>query len=185
MSRYCHPSATRIEPYQQGGLDSLCGLYALINAVRLLHAEANSLSGQRCKRLFAEGMDILTTKKGSRDAAHWGMTVERQRKLAKALLKVEALADYPPLHLGTPLPQIAKVEDLEAAIEETLANGAILLVCFHGRISHHSLVVGHTPARVLLFDSNGMQFLCKPSLKFSEDQNGTLALHALAPLGFD
>lgn len=182
MSQYCHPSAMRLEPYQQGRLDYLCGLYALINGAHLLHAKANLLSGHRCKHLFAEGMDFLTSKKGSRDAAHWGMTVERQRKLAKALFKGEALADHPPLRLGPPLPQMAKVEDLEIAIEEALANRAILLVCLHGRISHHSLIVGHTPARVLLFDSNGMQFIRKTSLRFSDDQSGTLVLHALTPL---
>lgn len=182
MSRYCHPSASQIEPLQQGRLDSLCGLYALINAARLLHAEATPLRGQRCKRLFAEGMDFLTAKKGSRDAAHWGMTVGRQRKLAKTLLQSEALEGLPPLHLGPRLPPMAKVEDYEAAIAGALARRAVLLVCLHGRISHHSVIVGHSPDRVLLFDSYGMQFIRKGSIKFADLQDGTLTLHALTPL---
>jgi hypothetical protein len=182
MSRQCHPSATRIEPYQQGGLDSLCGLYAVINAARLLHAEASPLSGQRCRRLFAEGMDFLTAKRGSRDAAHWGMTVGRQRKLAKALFNCEALANLPALRLGPPLPHTAKVEELEKVIEATLECGAVLLVYFHGRISHHSVVVGQTAKRVLLFDSDGTQFIRKSSLRLSDERSGTLTLHALTPL---
>lgn len=182
MTRDCHPVATRIKPYQQGGLDSLCGLYALINAARLLYADAHPLSGQRCKRLFAEGMDLLTAKKGSRDAPHWGMTVGQQRKLAKALFKSEVLDGLPPLHLGSRLSRTAKVEELEVAIQTMLRGDAALLVCFHGRISHHSVIVGQTPTRVLLFDSDGMQFIRKHSLSFSAEQDGTLTLHALTPL---
>jgi len=60
MTRQCHPNATRIEPYQQGRLDSLCGLYAPINGARLIYADTAPLTGQSCKRLFAEGMDFLT-----------------------------------------------------------------------------------------------------------------------------
>lgn len=182
MKPLLHPGAVLIKPFQQGGLDALCGLYALINAARLLYAEASPLHGQRCKRLFAEGMDFLTAKKGSRDATHWGMTVGRQRKLAKTLFQSDVLAGLPALHLGPPSPKMAKVQELESAIEAVLDDRAILLVCFHGQISHHSVIVGHTPARVKLFDSDGMQFIRKPSLRFSDDQDGTLRLHALAPL---
>lgn len=182
MKRQCHPNATQIEPYQQGRLDSLCGLYALINGVRLILADTAPLTGQSCKRLFADGMDFLTAKKGSRDAAHWGITVGRQRKLAKVLLASTALDGRLKLHLGPSLPHLATVDDLEVAIAGTLARRAVLLVCLHGRISHHSVIVGHTPERVLLFDSDGMQFIRKTSLRFSNDQNGTLTLHALTPL---
>lgn len=182
MTRQCHPFAKRIEPCQQGGLDSLCGLYALINAMRLVFAEMAPLSGQSCKRLFSEGMDFLTAKRGSRDAAHWGMTVRRQRKLAKALFKSEVLEGLHKLRLGLAMPPITRAEELDAAIGASLKSGAVLLVCLHGRISHHSVIVGHTPDRVLLFDSDGMQFIRKGSIKFSDDQNGTLTLHALTPL---
>lgn len=182
MTHMLHPGAKLVEPYQQGGLDALCGLYVLINGALLLHAEANPLSGQRCKRLFAEGMDFLTAQKGSRDAAHRGMTVGRQRRLAKALFKGEALANRPPLRLGPTLPQMAKVDDLETAIEGALASGAILLVCFQGRISHHSIIVGQTPARVLLCDSDRMRFVQKASLQFCTKQRDTLMLDSLVPM---
>jgi hypothetical protein len=182
MSRHCHPNVHLIEPYQQGGLDSLCGLYALINAARILYANGNPVTGQRCKRLFAEGIDFLTAKQGSRNAAHRGMTVAEQRKLAKALLKSETLAGHPSLHLGPRTKRIGKVGELEMAITSALEGGAVLLVCFHGRISHHSVIIGHTPARVLLFDSSGMTFVNKRSLRFSDAQGGSLTLHALTKL---
>jgi hypothetical protein len=110
------------------------------------------------------------------------MTVGRQRKLVKVLLASTALEGRPKLHLGPALPPLTTITDLETAIAGALARRAVILVCLHGRISHHSVIVGHTPDRVLLFDSDGMQFIRKGSIKFADDQNGTLTLHALSPL---
>lgn len=182
MTRHCHPSATLIEPYQQGRLDSLCGLYALINAMRLIYADTAPLTGQSSKRLFAEGMDFLTAKMCSRDAPQWGMTAGRQRKLAKALFKCEVLVKRPKLRHGPPAPPMASPDQLQSAIETVIADGGVLLACFQGRISHHSVIIGQTATRVLLFDSDGMRFVQKASIRFSEGHHGTLTLHAIAPL---
>lgn len=183
MTRKCHPSAKRIEPYQQGRLDSLCGLYALINAMRLIYADTAPLTGQSCKRLFAEGMDFLTAKRGSRDAAHWGMTMGRQRKLAKSLMVSAALEGRPKLRHGPALPPMTDLDHLQNTIETAITGGDVVLACFHGRISHHSVIVGQTPTRVLLFDSDGMKYLNKTSLKFRKAASGTLVLHAAARFG--
>src|SRR4051794_13683441 len=42
-------AARRIRPYHQGRLDGLCGLYALINALRLLRPR---LDEDACERVF-------------------------------------------------------------------------------------------------------------------------------------
>jgi hypothetical protein len=183
MAWHCHPSAKRIEPNYQGRLDSLCGLYALINAARLIYADTAPLTGQSCKRLFADGMDFLTAKKGSRDAAHWGMTVGRQRKLAKYVLASTVLEGRPKLRHGPTLPPISDLNHLQSTIDTAITGGDVLLACFHGRISHHTIIVGQTPTRVLLFDSDGMKYVNKASLTFCKGHGGTLVLHAAAQFG--
>ena len=110
------------------------------------------------------------------------MTGSEQRTIDQRAATIRAIDGRPKRLLGSALTPLAKVDNLEAAIGGVSARKAILLACFHGRISHHSVIVGHTPARVLLFDSDGMQFIRKPSLRFSDDQSGTLTLHALTPL---
>jgi hypothetical protein len=40
-------------PFQQGGLDSLCGLYAVINATRLAARPIRRLTANECSELFA------------------------------------------------------------------------------------------------------------------------------------
>ena len=60
----------KLSPFQQGGLDSLCGLYAVVNAVRL-SAQPIRLSSESCCELF----EVLT---GALDA---------QKKLHKMLIE--------------------------------------------------------------------------------------------------
>lgn len=178
-----HPGAALVEPYRQGQLDALCGLYALINALRILHAPNRPLSRRRCKMLFATGMDALIAKKKSRDAARSGMTVARQWKLAEVLFTSAALHGYPRAELYPALQRIAKVEEIDEALEELIAGGAVLLVGFDGRLSHHSVIVGVTDARVILFDSDGMRFVKKPSLRLKGSRHGSLSVDSLVPIG--
>jgi hypothetical protein len=185
MGTLLHPGAVLISPYQQGRLDSLCGLYALINATRVLHALHKPLSVRKCGDLFAAGIDALIAKPSSRNAAHHGMTVARQRKLANVLLATVPLRDRPSLMVRSPLPHISKVEKLDHALGEAIAAGDVLLACFSGRISHHSVIVGLSTSRIMLFDSDGIQFVKKSSLRFSGRKGGALALRSLMPIGFD
>lgn len=57
MTSKMHPGAAMTEPWQQGNLDALCGLYAIINALRLLHAPTGGLSRQVCKTLYRDGLE--------------------------------------------------------------------------------------------------------------------------------
>lgn len=185
MALTLHPGALLATPYQQGRLDALCGLYALINALRVLHAPHRPLPARLCKDLFATGMEALNAKPSSRGAVHSGMTVTRQRKLARTILKAAALSKLPKAALRTPLPRIGKVEDLDRILRERLSMGDVLLVCFHGRLSHHSVIVGVSPTRILLCDSDGLRFVLKSSIRLSGRDRGSLVLRNLAPMGWD
>lgn len=178
-----HPGAALITPYQQGRLDALCGLYALINALRVLHAPSRPLPVRCCKELFATGMDVLTAKSGSKAAVHSGMSVTRQRKLARAILKSAILRPLPKIVLRAPLPRATTMEALDRSLQAAIASGDVLLVCFHGRLSHHSVIVGISPARIILCDSDGLRYVLKASIRLPDRARGTLVLRNLAPLG--
>lgn len=178
-----HPGAALIMPHQQGRLDALCGLYALINALRVLHAPTRPLSLRCCKELFAHGMDALTAKSGGKAVVHSGMTVTRQRKLAKAILKSSTLRPLPKIVLRAPLPKTSTMEALDRGLQAAIADGNVLLVCLHGRLSHHSVIVGVSPARILLCDSDGLRYVLKASIRLTGRERGSLVLRNLAPLG--
>src|SRR3954470_7900897 len=50
-------AARRIRPYRQGRLDSLCGLYALINALRLLCPRLDEDDCERAFRVLLRSLD--------------------------------------------------------------------------------------------------------------------------------
>lgn len=64
-----------------------------------------------------------------------------------------------------------------------LQRGDVLLVCFHGRIQHRTVLFGLSADRILLFDSDGMRFVRRTTLRVAEQPRGTLILKSLVPRG--
>lgn len=178
-----HPGSRLITPYQQGHLDFLCGLYALINALRLLHASNRLLSRQTCEKLFATGLESLGSKPTASYATHCGMSIGRQAKLAKVVFRSAILQNMPRVVLRPALPRITSFGELDVAVCSAITQGDLLLVCFEGRLSHHSIIVGISASRVTLFDSIGMHFVSKASLRLGPQARGTLIVDGLAPVG--
>ena len=60
VGRRCLSSAARtLRPLQQGSLDSMCGLYAVINAVQLALYPHRRLTRPELLQLFGAGLDAL------------------------------------------------------------------------------------------------------------------------------
>jgi len=52
-------SFSRLPPFQQGGLDSLCGLYSIVNAERII----NHSSDEQAQKLFDDMVHFLSRKR--------------------------------------------------------------------------------------------------------------------------
>lgn len=183
MTLTIHPGAKQISPRLQGQLDSLCGLYALINAIRVLHAPNHRITSNQCERLFEAGIDALAAKSVSKSLAFGNMTVAGQGKLARNLIKRTVLKGLPRISLRPSLPRIKSIDDLDVVLFEALSDGDIFLTCLQGRRTHHSVIVGATSSRIMLFDSAGMQFVYKTSLRFDGATSGALTITGLTPVG--
>ena len=48
-----------MDPYEQGGLDGLCGVYSIINASRII----NSFNSKECQELFEEIIKFLDSER--------------------------------------------------------------------------------------------------------------------------
>ena len=183
MTLTIHPGAKQISPRSQGQLDSLCGLYALINAIRVLHAPNHRITSNQCELLFEAGIDALAAKLVSKSLAFGAMTVAEQGKLARILIKSPALEGLPGVSVRPSLPRIKTIDDLDELLFEALSHGEIFLTCLLGRRTHHSVIVGATSSRIMLFDSAGMQFVYKTSLRFDDARSGALTITGLTPVG--
>lgn len=185
MSRRIHKGASLIAPWDQGELDSTCGIYAVVNALCILHALGKPLSRGECNILFREGIEAACGKQKGVAPVYEGMTVSRQMKVAKALFRSPTLRDRIPAVLREAVPRVKRGADLERAWERCQQRGDVLLVCFNGKIQHHTVIFGVTGERVLLFDSDGMKFVRRSTLRLAENPRGSLILRSLVPMGLD
>jgi len=109
------------------------------------------------------------------------MTIARQRRLASVLIASNAVQDLPAVVMGPALPKLNNIEDFTRVLQGAVADGMVLLVCFQGRIKHHSVITGTSEKRVYLFDSDGMSHVHKSSFGFKRQKSGSLILRNLTP----
>jgi hypothetical protein len=177
-----HPGHHLIVPYQQGGLDGLCGLYAGINAIRVVYAPEHRLSSHISRELFATGIIALMARGRSRANLYRGMTAEEQYALIRALLTSPVLAGRPQLRLLEHQTKRKRAKDFNLFIREEINRQAVVLVGLEGRMSHHTVVTGVSAHRVLLSDSIGMQFVRAGNFVVANRTNATLVIGAMASL---
>ena len=146
-----------LTPLTQGKLDCLCGLYSIINAVRLLRQPIAPLSYPASRRLFEAGTDLLH-KNGWLDAALVdGMVIRRWKSLA-ALITAQASTNTHTMSVETPMIPNGKLSAaaIERWIVEGLAAGMPVLMHLGQRHQHYTVVAGIDRQHISLFDSWGL-----------------------------
>lgn len=168
-------------PFQQGALDALCAVYAVVNAVRLAappelrpsqhasHALFGALlRGLRRRRILYDSLVLGVSPENMRDvlddAAKWlakaGMTLTWRRPFAGIeAMRLDAWLAAAAAHLAEP------------------GGGAI--VCVAGAISHWTALRGVGAGTLKLFDSSGRQQLALSACDAGLD--GDDARYQLAP----
>ena len=133
----------RLEPFRQGRLDGLCGVYSVINALRLAVWPAHRLSRESCKDLFR----LLTSELAARSKLHDVLTGGSRHRLVAALLR-EAdswLRDEYEIRLHYRRPYRAQASVRPSAIAATLARHlatgqASVIAGLTGSIEHWTVV---------------------------------------------
>ena len=163
--RIVHPGLKLIQPLGQGDYDGLCGLYAILNAIRLAAAPTQILSHKRTQQLFVSGVRYLSEKACLERAVCWA--IERQRWLGlmrhmrreawrTARLRVHHV------HLFEDGDEVDAKQAL-AAIEHHIAERKAVLTFLRGAYRHYTVVAGSTSTSLILFDSYGYRWLRKSS----------------------
>jgi len=157
-----------IEPYSQGNLDSLCGLYAAINALRLALHDDGGQTKADAKHLFGQAIAYLDRKGALAETLAHGMETRRWHALVRHLAK-HAATDSLTVDLERPefhaKPTIA---DIFGWIDTSLAEGKPVLVQLSHGLNHFSVVAGATSASLKLFDSDGHRFVRRASCGIKE-----------------
>ena len=154
------PRRRRSTPYRQGDLDGLCGVYAIVNAVRCLRP---SLTQPQAEALFAQLMRVARgLDKGRVAIARKGLTHTQMHRLIEAarthMLKshrVHLVAQKVPFDLRRQW----SIGVLWRLIARQVKRKKVVLLGLFGRHDHWTLAVGITRGQITLYDSDDLRVL--------------------------
>jgi hypothetical protein len=159
----------RIEPFQQGGLDLLCGLLSPLNSIRLALYGIAPLSKAGSRKLFEAAAELLHRKRGGPEALYAGIGTRRWHEIARCMAKQASNAT---IAVEVERPGFAvkpTTDEIFAWIELSIAAGKPVLIRLKKGLNHFTVVAGITPTRLLLFDSCGHRFVKRASCEGPEN----------------
>lgn len=167
-------AAAELRPLYQGELDGLCGLYAIINAVRLVVYPARRLRPWELRQLFATGLATLASARRLRPTLSRGIPHRLWSKLCDSIIAdaqaLTGLELYAEQLFGSDDP-VCAVQAVRR-IKRQVRAGSPVLLALMDRYDHTSVVVGFSRTRLTLFDSAGHRWVWMRSLSFDAGQPG-------------
>jgi hypothetical protein len=145
---YTNPRlASGLLPFQQGGLDSLCGLYSIINAERII----NNSSDEQAQRLFNDLIHYLSRKHLLANLLIGGV-IHKQMLLILDQVIGDRIANVQIPWRGVPNPELTTFwKSLQWFLDGTPGRAIILgLQGFH---DHWTVIESITERSIFLYDS--------------------------------
>jgi hypothetical protein len=160
------PGLKELMPAQQGSLDRLCGLYAIINAFELALYPAYRLTELQRGRLFDLGLKFVTAMRRLEPSQRHGMTERQWLKLQDAMIDIFWEISGVRLRIDRLPEPRSKVDmpELISWIGKRLDQGRPVLLILWGTYDHFTVVGGISKRSLLLFDSFGYRRVALSSL---------------------
>lgn len=163
-------AARTLTPLQQGDLDSLCGLYAVINAVQLVLYPDRRLRRPDLVELYEAGLDVLRKSRSLQTVMLHGMHEPTWAKVSAAVVTQASRVTGDRLELmPLVLPPRADDRDAILLIRRHVRAGWPVLLAVNGRLDHWTVVARFSKTRLLLFDSAGHRWVLIRSIGVSRD----------------
>lgn len=149
----------RLLPHRQGSLDALCGVYAIINAIRHL---CPALDDGEARALFARLVSKISRRGKAHKSLREGLTLAQVRRLLKAARKrIERRCDVRLRvqrirHKVRDAPQLAS---LWQELRRRLGSGSVAIIGIGGIEAHWSVAVSTGHSWLELSDSDGLRRL--------------------------
>jgi hypothetical protein len=166
------PAASELDPLSQGGLDGLCGVYSIINALRIARHPCSPLPGREARRLFGAALHYLNEEEDLPELLRFGMDHPTWIALARDLA---ARASTGSAKVAVKLARKpVSPKQRHGWITSELAQGHPVLVHLPG-YCHYSAIVGWTSSGFHLFDSHARKRVQAAPLSVAISVCGTLA----------
>lgn len=155
----------RRRPYRQGHLDSLCGLYAIVNAIDLLHP----LDGWTADGLMCRLVEHVEKKGALGGAILGGIGAAMIWRLTKIAADYVGKEEGARVAVERPFRghRVASTEAFLDDLDNQLTGGGVALICVAGKfeLAHWTVARRVTPHTLQLHDSAGMRFLRRTSCR--------------------
>lgn len=150
----------------QGHLDSLCGLYATLNALSVICAPVAPLTTKHHNALFLTGVAWHEQRVSLAAVLSYGMIYDLHIRLTKAFCAevrarrgVDVLIDLP----KGPTASLT-LHRIQRFIDRALAEKAAVVVCLEHTLDHYSVIVGAGAGRYRLHDSIERKWITQDSV---------------------
>ena len=147
----------RLNPYKQGQLDSLCGPYAIVNALRIVFPRMNKAE---CSDLLARCIEELESQPRHCGSYEYGVNLWGMNRLIRNVV----VPDYPvavsrPFRNESNLASLQLWQYLLGYFEAPGTRRAAIVRGIIGGEDHWTVVYAATPSRLSLFDSCNRRIL--------------------------
>lgn len=171
MPGSAHLPVGGMAPLRQGDLDSLCGLYAAINAIRLALAKTRLLTSRELRQSFGRGVALLSVRHQLTCSLLVGCEAHDWPALVDAVTGQAARMTGVPLICARPLSQTEQpgLPNVFGVIEDAIGRGQPVLVTLGGWYDHHTVISGYSAFSLQLFDSANLRRLARGSCRVDDD----------------
>lgn len=153
-----------LKPLQQGECDYLCGVYSIINAIRL----ASHPAPVDAHQLFAEAIEYLVAKDRLAEVMRHGMGTGVWRRLLRHLLSQQGL----PIQLEA-VSCVGSGASFKTILHDAVLTNGPVLFELDGQIKHFTVAVGITNTRLILFDSDRLKWMRLKSISMASEKRTT------------
>lgn len=151
-------------PYQQGQLDGLCGVYALVNAVDYL---CGPLSTKEAQQLFFAILKHLEDKPPLARRCCDGLVInDLAGVLNSVVCKHYPIKRYKPFHRQPGIDKTRYLQSLQTFLHQP---NTLVLLALEGYYSHWTLIHRITDKTLRTYDSSGMRYVLKSSCSMVSD----------------
>ena len=176
------PKHFTLQPYQQGDFDGLCGLYAIINAIRLVVRPSHKAGEDFCCDLFYALLRYASRHIALKTLINHGTPQWLMRVLLKwACAYVERRTALKPEVTQPFLGQGQSPFDTVMAATRTMLaqRHSAFIVELGGVHSHWTVIQAMSKAQVHLFDSSGLKLINMSDLRMNYDKTWPRTRHVV------
>lgn len=150
-----------LKPLRQGQVDGFCGVYAVLNAVRLLAYPDRQLHPAESRRIFRKAVHILSRHRLLKMAATLGLDPKPwQTMLDNLMPEIESIAGFPIRQRQVFEAKAGlKASTAIAAIRNCIDQGCPIVLILDGVYDHWTVIAGYSHHRLHLFDSDGYRWI--------------------------